>query len=155
MGLDMYLNKKLYVSEVSGSGEMVDSVYKLLGITDESNNFKHAEISVPAIYWRKSNQIHKWFVSNVQNGEDDCREYRVDVDQLKKLLGVINAQLKNKKKIILKPESGFFFGSTEIDEYYWEDLERSQKEIKREIEFHEKELKERNRDWEFYYLASW
>jgi hypothetical protein len=156
MGLDQYLNKKLYVSEFeTGGPEMVDNVYKFLGITDESGNYKHAEIMVPAIYWRKSNQIHKWFVDNVQEGEDDCKEYNVGIDELKNLLGVVKEQLKNKKKIILEPQSGFFFGRTEIDEYYWRDLERTKKELEREIKFHEDELKNRNRNWDFYYTSSW
>lgn len=36
-------------------------------------------------YWRKANHIHKWFVDNVQDGEDDCKEYRVSIEQLHKL----------------------------------------------------------------------
>ena len=33
-------------------------------------------------YWRKANQIHKWFVDNVQDGVDDCGEYKVTKEQL-------------------------------------------------------------------------
>jgi hypothetical protein len=28
-------------------------------------------------YWRKANQIHNWFVKNVQNGQDNCMPYEV------------------------------------------------------------------------------
>ena len=38
--------------------------------------------------WRKSNQIHKWFVDNIQNGVDDCGRYvitRQDIIKLKEL----------------------------------------------------------------------
>ncbi len=49
-------------------------------------------------YWRKCWTIHKWFVQNVQAGEDDCKEYVVDVkqlqalvDQCKKALGMMSA----------------------------------------------------------------
>ena len=51
MGLDMYLDKY-----VAGKAE------------DEDESFG---------YWRKANQIHKWFVDNVQGGIDDCRPYPV------------------------------------------------------------------------------
>lgn len=37
-------------------------------------------------YWRKANAIHKWFVDNVQNGEDDCGDYSVSKELLEKLL---------------------------------------------------------------------
>lgn len=36
-------------------------------------------------YWRKANQIHKWFVDNIQNGIDDCGSYKVTKDDLIKL----------------------------------------------------------------------
>ena len=33
-------------------------------------------------YWRKANQIHNWFVHNVQGGEDDCGNYEVSQSKL-------------------------------------------------------------------------
>ena len=36
-------------------------------------------------YWRKANQIHKWFVDHVQNGVDDCGEYKVTEEQIDEL----------------------------------------------------------------------
>lgn len=36
-------------------------------------------------YWRKANHIHSWFVKNVQNDEDDCREYFVSRAKLQEL----------------------------------------------------------------------
>lgn len=33
-------------------------------------------------YWRKANQIHNWFVQNVQGGEDDCGIYEVSQAKL-------------------------------------------------------------------------
>ena len=39
-------------------------------------------------YWRKANHIHKWFVDNVQDGEDDCREYDVSIEQLHELRNI-------------------------------------------------------------------
>ncbi len=45
------------------------------------------------MYWRKSNQIHQWFVENVQGGKDDCAEYSVSFDQLKLLSKTIEPAL--------------------------------------------------------------
>ena len=39
-------------------------------------------------YWRKANAIHKWFVDNVQDGIDDCRQSVVTREQLNELLSV-------------------------------------------------------------------
>ena len=36
-------------------------------------------------YFRKHNQIHKWFVDNVQDGVDDCGRYVVTVQQIETL----------------------------------------------------------------------
>ena len=38
--------------------------------------------------WRKANHIHAWFVDNVQDGEDDCKEYHVSWDKLEELHSV-------------------------------------------------------------------
>lgn len=154
MGLDMYLDKDLSISEYGPDKGVIDKVYKLLGVKDESGNYKHMSFKLPAIYWRKSNQIHKWFVDNVQKGNDDCGYYYVSIEKMKTLLGLIKAQLKNKEKIILKPQSGFFFGGTDIDEWYWVDLERTKKELEREIDFWAAE-QEKGRHWYFEYHSSW
>lgn len=82
-------------------------------------------------YWRKANHIHKWFVDNVQGGEDDCEYYEVTKDNLLNLKAtcekVLNMEWKTPKRLekILPTESGFFFGSTDYDEYYFSEVERT------------------------------
>lgn len=39
-------------------------------------------------YFRKHNQIHKWFVDNIQNGVDDCGRYVITVKDLNNLLDI-------------------------------------------------------------------
>lgn len=39
-----------------------------------------------AMYWRKANHIHNWFVENVQDGIDNCATYYVSPGHLKALL---------------------------------------------------------------------
>ena len=39
---------------------------------DTNHEYGHNRIKEEVGYWRKANQIHKWFVDHVQDGEDDC-----------------------------------------------------------------------------------
>ena len=113
-----------------------------------------SEISEAVGQWRKFNALHKWFVENCQNGEDDCREYRVDKSQLVDLLGVLKQVQEDfdttggiKAHELFPAEGGFFFGSTEYDEWYFEN-------VKETIVLLE-ELTQEEGDGDFYYQSSW
>jgi hypothetical protein len=100
-------------------------------------------------YWRKANQIHEWFVQNVQDGKDDCQESYVSREQLEELLGVCRIVKIDKEKAeqLLPTQSGFFFGGTEYDEYYYQDIDNT-------IEILEEALSDETAD-DFAYRASW
>ena len=87
-------------------------------------------------YWRKANAIHGWFVDNVQNGVDNCGYYEVTKEKLEELLLLTRAVLDYPKLApkILPTREGFFFGSTEYDEYYFEDLRHTEKVLKKVLE---------------------
>jgi len=75
MGLDMYLTKKHYVQNWAHNPkeQEVKITVKVGGKKHPMINTKKITyITEEAIYWRKSNQIHKWFVDTCQDGEDDC-----------------------------------------------------------------------------------
>jgi len=91
MGLDMYLHRKTYVGEYDENKE-VDISRETLEKQGVSFN-KIEYIEEQSMYWRKANAIHNWFVKNVQDGEDDCREYYVSNEQLRELLETINKVL--------------------------------------------------------------
>lgn len=150
MGLDMYLHKRTYVQNWD---HMEDSEKHQISITKggcstaiELKRISH--ITEQVAYWRKSNQIHKWFVENVQNGVDDCGDYHVSEDDLKELLNQCEQIFKDpdKGKELLPTQSGFFFGGTEYDEYYHGDIHDTIKVLK-------KLLKETSGN--FYYSSSW
>ena len=94
-------------------------------------------VQLPLMYWRKSNQIHQWFVQNVQGGKDNCEEYSVSLEQLKLLSKTIEPALVSTAAAteLLPTTEGFFFGSQEYDEYYFEDLKNTKKQIDRIVAY--------------------
>ena len=77
--------------------------------------------------WRKANAIHKWFVDNVQDGVDDCGDYKVTKEQLIELHNACNDVLAdpNLAEQLLPTQGGFFFGETNYDDGYIYDLENT------------------------------
>lgn len=75
-------------------------------------------------YWRKANSIHRWFVENVQGGIDDCDTHMLQKDKLEKLRSLCQDVLENPKlaEQLLPTQEGFFFGPTEYDEWYFQDM---------------------------------
>ncbi len=100
-------------------------------------------------YWRKFNALHGWFVTFVQNGVDDCDYYEVTKQDLESLISTLESLLEYKDPDFLPPTSGFFFGSTEIDDYYYEQAESTLKQLKIILQTF---------DWEkekLFYTSSW
>jgi hypothetical protein len=123
MGLDMYLNKKIYVGGHYDHRNAKGSVDITVGDFEiKLDATEVGEISCQVGYWRKANAIHQWFVENVQDGKDDCEEYYVAYSKLRALYDVCEKVLQTRDPEPLPPQAGFFFGSTEIDEGYYSDL---------------------------------
>ena len=155
MGLDMYLSAKRYLwTHGDHPDQKVASAVQALfpEIKDQTRyggiGSRIKEIVADAIYWRKSNQIHKWFVDNVQKGVDDCGNYYVGREELQALRDLIINALERRDSSLLPPTSGFFFGGTDIDDYYWSDLERTRDDINEVLEMF-------GEGWEFEYHSSW
>jgi hypothetical protein len=87
--------------------------------------------------WRKANAIHKWFVDNVQNGVDDCGYYKVTKEHLIQLHNACNDILNdnNLAEHLLPTQGGFFFGMTEYNDWYYNDLKETKSEINYILEF--------------------
>lgn len=127
MGLDMYLTKRTYLgTQWEHRGVTAEITVKSEGKTVDVgiNPHKIEEITESAIYWRKANHFHSWFVENVQEGVDDCGQYPVSLDQLKNLRDLCEEVINNRDKAdeLLPTQSGFFFGSQNYDEYYFESV---------------------------------
>ena len=165
MGLDMYLHAKKYVEKIDwtkldrdndismDSPEVVNPLWKDIvdtaEMSDVATDIYGVHVEVTCAYWRKANQIHAWFVKNVQGGNDNCGEYYVSHEKLKELLTTCQQALFNKDPNLLPPQEGFFFGGTDIDEWYWQDIKDTIKKIKRVLELSEMSK------LSFYYTSSW
>lgn len=116
MGLDMTLKVK------SDFSNPID------GIVSQTRN---------AIVWRKANQIHRWFMEHC--APDGC-EGPADLDfnqadlpathtQLVALRDLCKEAYKTENPTLLPPCDGFYFGSTDLGEYYWDEIDRTEMEL--------------------------
>lgn len=152
MGLDMYLKAKKHISNFDfydKEKEVNMQVKKVLGLEHLDDGDSSIEVAITVAYWRKANQIHSWFVNNCQKGIDECQESYVDREQLEKLRDLCDKAIAEKDANLLPPQSGFFFGSTEIDDWYWSDIEHTGKVLNDILS------DETLKDYDFYYQSSW
>ncbi len=152
MGLDMYLKASRYVGGWNHEAEKEKSLYtELLGRfgLKPCIGAPSLTISVNIAYWRKANQIHGWFVANVQDGVDECQNVDVSREQLVALRDLCKEAIENKKPLI-EPKSGFFFGSTDIDDWYWKDLKQTVEQLDAVLS-----NPAFDKDWTFVYQSSW
>ena len=77
---------------------------------DTDQRYPHMRAYENVMYWRKANAIHRWFVNNVQGGEDDCEfHFEVTKEVLKKLRDVCKEVLKSAVLVQGKIENGYSF----------------------------------------------
>ena len=102
----------MYVSGYEFRGEEEVERYRaivdLVGLSEFADpDSPGATVSVTVAYWRKANQIHSWFVQNVQGGEDECQPHHVSREQLRDLRDLCAKQ------------------------WYWQDLENTVTQLDR------------------------
>ena len=98
MGLDQWINVK-YTDE--------------LGIEDERE-----------FYYRKVNFLRQWFIDKGMAPSSNNDIYRITIVDIQALKDDCETVLENPSQAedILPTTEGFFFGSTEYDEYYFDDV---------------------------------
>ena len=190
MGLDMYLYKKTYIGAQYEHRNVKGKIDITIGdkvVPIKFDRVCYIEESVG--YWRKANAIHNWFVKNIQDGEDDCRDYYLGINSLKELLDkclevkekaiikegkiqngytigengekiynmVDGKYIENAEEIaeLLPTTDGFFFGSTEYDEYYMQDIDYTIELIQGLLKEEEEIEKLGFYSSEFVYSSSW
>lgn len=152
----MYLRASTYSSNndyYKKNPEVFDEVLQTLELTPDELDpeMLNMTISIPVLYWRKANHIHNWFVKNVQDGNDNCSEYWVSREQLKELKELCEQVIAEPREAyrILPTGEGFFFGSTDYDDWYFEQTRKTVKAIERYLG------SPRFKDFDFHYQSSW
>ena len=167
----MYLTAKRYLWSYPEDGPDAKIADAIAGMFPEidgnatkdvfSNRpFRVNQVECEVGYWRKANAIHNWFVKNVQNGVDECQPTRLeweDLDQLRQDCKKVKED-NSRAETLLPPAAGFFFGSTELDEWYFRSLDTTIDTIdKIEKALVTEQLDDGTRysKWDFEYQSSW
>ena len=81
------------------------------------------------IYWRKANQIHNWFTDKHPDSDNGMAEVdEVDLDELKDLCEQV-LEDRDSAERLLPTQAGFFFGDTDYDEYYFEQIQETKDKL--------------------------
>ena len=149
----MYLYKKTNLTSkrwvMDGDSKDIAIVLRNGNVDEHIKPDRVVGVTEEIMYWRKANHIHSWFIQWCAEGRDECQEIYVAHDKLAQLVHACIKVLNNHalSEQLLPTASGFFFGSTEYDEYYYGSL----KEL---VDTLEPELKEED-DSYYIYRASW
>ena len=155
MGLDMYLYREQYF----GGWDHSDDLDKCRGILEASKMKAHP--SCPSVtvktcvaYWRKANSIHKWFC-DLDGGRDECQPIDVRVSDLRELRALADTVLLQPAiaQDLLPTQSGFFFGPTEYDQWYMEDMKNTVTQLDEVLA--DIPIDASDWDYRFIYQASW
>jgi hypothetical protein len=158
MGLDMYLHAQKYFHQVDFAkstpkeyaiSEDFTNLMTMTKLSEVKSEMSGASVQVTCAYWRKANAIHGWFVDNVQDGKDDCKEYYVTKEELQALRELCQRSDNEKNPSLLMPVAGFYFGSDDVDEYYWSQMKDTIVQIDRILALPDID------DLSFYYQSSW
>ena len=87
--------------------------------------------------WRKANQIRQWFVTRFDQDDDAQLKITLTGDDIDALISDIEQVLGDKQLApnLLPTSSGFFFGSTDYDTYYFGELKDTLQYLKNDLEY--------------------
>lgn len=164
MGLDMYLylEKRHYESKYNNK----DITYpaELKPFEDEIEKSISTNTCYQVGYWRKANAIHRWVVENCAEGVDDCQPIYLNIDQINDLIDCCKHILKRdvEPDDVLPTIDGFFFGSTDYDDWYYQDVQYTLDIFTKVRDFIKADKEEAAKSNDFYrdewrvlYNASW
>jgi hypothetical protein len=142
MGLDQFLEARQYVSKndwkdnepVPNADFSIIQPMTMPGVIDP-DGFSGITMEYNAAQWRKANAIQRWMNDELAGGDmENCQSYPIDSDKLDQLRqdckAVLSARTQGTQHVErvaeergLYPMEGFFFGSYDFDEWYFNDLE--------------------------------
>lgn len=147
MGLDMYLYAKKFVSNAQYFNEQDKFNAIVSALEAQEFTMGHLIAEVEVAYWRKANAIHSWFIGD---NEDDGSSIYVPRENLEELQDICKQVLDNPAlaEQLLPTQDGFFFGSTEYDEWYMDSVKETYDKLSVLLAI----IPE---GWSFSYQASW
>lgn len=178
MGLDSTLYKEKHLWNFGDNKFSVKVSKNNIPIKLDEN--KVVGIVEEVKYWRKQNAIHNYFVQECGDGVDECQRIDVEPEKLRELLKRCKEILADKDNIIVTKDiytdiqgkecveenryfkdttlaenllpttSGFFFGSTDYDEWYIQGLEATIKALEEELNTPQDDIYT-----SYFYQASW
>ena len=161
MGLDMSLylryNSSGYEEHMENIKEGYPEELQLIVKNDGNVGYISKETYYEVAYWRKANAIHKYFVDKCANGVDECQEINVSLGDLKELVSICEQVLNDNAlaPALLPTQDGFFFGSTDYDDYYFNKIKYTYDVCSKIIAFMDTQHKDENYDWDIVYQSSW
>lgn len=132
MGLDMYLSVKRHSNfskwdQEDGKQKSFNYPPELKKIEDKlfNHNFLTNDEEYGVGYWRKFNALHDYMVNVVGSGEDDGSTIYVSDKECQQILDICKKIQKNHELApsLLPTVDGFFFGSTEYDDWYFKNID--------------------------------
>lgn len=119
MGLDMAIVRRTHYSAGDFTCEQYEQIKDILG-----RDFDNIVSEAVVITWRKANAIHGWFDRRA-GGLQSLQEYVVKKEDIEALVKACETVLSDhtQASTLLPVMDGFFFGSLEYDEYYYQQLE--------------------------------
>lgn len=153
MGLDSYLYAHTFVSSLygeEGEAEFFNSIKELMQASPfiEEDQLYFAEAKVQVGYWRKFNALHHYIIKNIANGVDNCNPIEFTRHEITKLVSVLEEVNEDNAVELFPTTSGFFFGSTDYDDYYFIQVNNAK-------QFFSNLLENSPKNWTFTYQASW
>lgn len=109
MGLDMYLQVK---NKQTGEDRLIHS-------------------------WRKANQIRQWFVSHYEQNPQEQLKISLTTEDIDALIAEIEIVLQKPELAphLMPTSDGFFFGSTDYDDDYFEELKDTLQYLENNFEY--------------------
>lgn len=163
--ISVYFNSKYIADHLETMPKLTGQVGHIKTVKRDGDSFI---IYTEAGYWRKANQVHNWFVEKCQYGIDDCQKTMITVNDLVSLQNIINtfgrlptdkqlnqnnwqpsAELVSTAQKLLPSQSGFFFGGTDYDSWYFSDIKETKKILKSVLK------QSTINNWQISYQSSW
>ena len=105
-------DKKAGLKKLCPKIKDVEQLDEAVYVKGEEGGFQYLTITKEIGYWRKSNQIHNWFVEKCQDNIDECQLTEISKEQLEELLEecyeIIHKNASPEEA--LPTVGGFFFG---------------------------------------------